>query len=92
MDDAIIRDYISRELVRDPALLPVENSTPLVDSGILDSLSVLMLVLFIQEQFGLVIDNLDVIPENFATVDAICAYLRSQTAGKATAAGAGGDA
>lgn len=92
MDDVIIRDYISRELVRDPALLPVDNSTPLLESGILDSLSILMLVLFIQEQFGLVIDNLDVLPENFETVDAICAYLRSQPAGKAAAARAGGDA
>ena len=76
--DAVIKDYISRELVRDPAVLPIENSTPLLDSGILDSLSLLRLVVFLQEQFGMVMDDLDVVPEHFATVDAICAYLRSR--------------
>jgi acyl carrier protein len=78
MDDAVVRDYISRELVRDPAVLPLENSTPLLDSGILDSLSLLRLVVFIQEQFGIVMDDLDVVPEHFASVDAICAYLQSR--------------
>ncbi|HWD69906.1 MAG TPA: acyl carrier protein [Solirubrobacteraceae bacterium] len=78
MDDAVIRDYIGRELVRDPAVLPLDNSTPLLDSGVLDSLSLLRLVLFIQDQFGIVMDDLDVIPEHFADVDAICTYLRSR--------------
>ena len=79
MEDSVIRDYISRELVRDPVLLPIENSTPLLDSGVLDSLSLLRLVVFIQDQFEIVMDDLDVVPEHFASVDAICAYLRSRT-------------
>jgi acyl carrier protein len=78
MDDAVISDYISRELVRDASVLPLENSTALLDSGILDSLSLLRLVVFIQDQFGIVIDDLDVVPEHFASVDAICAYLRAR--------------
>lgn len=90
MDDAVIRDYISRELIRDPAVLPLQNSTPLLDSGVLDSLSLLRLVVFIQEQFGITMDDLDVVPEHFASVDAICAYLRSRS--DHPAAGSGGDA
>ena len=85
MDDAIIRDYISRELVRDQRLLPLENSTPLLDSGILDSLSLLRLVVFIQDQYGIVLDNLDLVPEHFASVDAICTFIRSRVDGKTTA-------
>lgn len=85
MDDAIIRDYISRELVRDPRLLPLENSTPLLESGILDSLSLLRLVVFIQEQYGIVLDNLDLVPEHFVSVDAICTFLRSRADGRAAA-------
>ena len=83
MDDVIIRDYISRELVKDATLLPLQNSTPLLDSGILDSLSLLTLVVFIQDQFGIAVDYADVVPEHFADVNAICAYVRSQTAAKA---------
>ena len=76
--EAVINDYISRELVQDPALLPLANATSLLETGILDSLSLLRLVVFVQERFGIVVDEVDLVPENFASVDAICAYLRSR--------------
>lgn len=72
---SVINEYISRELVDKPELLPLKHDTPLLESGILDSLSVLKLVLFLEEQFGVVVAPEDLIPENFETVDAICAYL-----------------
>jgi acyl carrier protein len=81
--EAVINDYISRELVQDATLLPLGNATPLLDTGILDSLSLLRLVVFIQERFGIVVDDLDLVPEHFASVDAICAYLLSQAGGRA---------
>jgi len=37
----VINDYISRELVRDPALLPLADETSLLETGILDSVSLL---------------------------------------------------
>jgi acyl carrier protein len=81
--EAVINDYISRELVQDASLLPLENNTQLLETGILDSLSLLRLVMFVQEQFGIVVDDLDLVPEHFASVDAIAAYLRSVSEGKA---------
>jgi len=80
--EAVINDYISRELVQDQSLLPLENTTQLLETGILDSLSLLRLVIFVQEQFGITVDDLDLVPENFASVDDICSYLRSVSEGK----------
>lgn len=77
--EAVINDYISRELVQDATLLPLTNATPLLETGVLDSLSLLKLVLFVQERFGIVVDDVDLVPEHFASVDTICAYLRSRT-------------
>ncbi len=77
--EAVINDYISRELVQDATLLPLTNTTPLLETGVLDSLSLLKLVLFVQERFGIVVDDVDLVPEHFASVDTICAYLRSRT-------------
>ena len=88
--EAVINDYISRELVQDPCLLPLRNETALLETGILDSLSLLRLVVFIQEQFGIVVDDLDMVPEHFASVDTICAYLRSRTGEGAGQAGSRG--
>jgi acyl carrier protein len=76
--EAVINDYISRELVQDAGLLPLGNGTSLLETGVLDSLSLLRLVVFIQERFGIMVDDVDLVPENFDTVDDICAYLRSR--------------
>ena len=84
--ESVINDYISRELVQDRALLPLANDTSLLDSGILDSLSLLRLVVFLEERFQIMVGEADLLPENFASVDTICAYLRARQPGKAGAA------
>ena len=80
--ETVINDYISRELVQDRALLPLADETSLVESGILDSLSLLRLVVFLEERFGVMVGDADLLPENFASVNAICAYLRAREPGK----------
>ena len=84
--ETVINDYISRELIQDPALLPLADETPLLDSGILDSLSLLRLVVFLEERFGVTIGATGLLPENFASVNTICAYLRTREPEKQEAA------
>lgn len=76
--ETVINDYISQEFVRDTVLLPLTNDTPLLESGILDSLSLLQLVVFLEERFGITVGDTDLLPQNFETVNSICAYLRSR--------------
>ena len=84
--ETVINDYISREFIRDPALLPLADGTSLLDSGILDSLSLLRLVVFLEERFGITMGDADLLPDNFASVNAICAYLRAREPRKQQAA------
>jgi acyl carrier protein len=85
--EAIINDYTSKELVQDPALLPLSNDTSLLETGVLDSLSLLKLVLFVQERFGIAVDDVDLVPEHFDSVNAMCRYLRSRAGQGAGQAG-----
>ena len=84
--ESVINDYISREIVQDPAVLPLSNDTSLLKGGILDSLSLLRLVVFLQDRFQLTVDETDLLPENFDSVNAICAYLRTREPGRQEAA------
>ena len=79
--ESVINDYISQELVDKPEYIPLKNDMPLLETGILDSLSVLKLVFFLEEQFGIAVNPEELIPENFETIDAICKYLRVQQQG-----------
>lgn len=74
--ESVINAYISRELVSRLECLPLKNDTPLLESGILDSLALLGLLVFIEEEFGVLIQDFELLPENFTTVDTICAYIR----------------
>jgi acyl carrier protein len=85
--ESVINDYITRELTPDAALLPLGNETPLLDSGILDSLGLLRLVVFLEERFGITMGDADLLPENFASVNAICAFVRAREPGKEAAHG-----
>jgi acyl carrier protein len=88
--EALVNDFISKEIVQDASLLPLDNAASLLDSGILDSLSLLRMVVFIQERFGINVDDVDLVPENFDSVNSICAYLRSRDGGKVSPAGSNG--
>jgi len=77
--ESIIKGYIRGELLSKPEL-HLENDTPLFESGILDSLSLLKFVLFMEQKFGVIVPAEELIPENFKTIDTICAYLRSKKA------------
>lgn len=59
-------------------LRPPEPFTPqsdLIDSGLLDSLSIIELLVFIEKRFGMPIDNADVSPRNFRTVSAVSSLV-----------------
>jgi acyl carrier protein len=51
------------------------GSDDFVEDGYLDSFDVVSLVSEIEGEFNIVIDGLDVLPENFATVSSICGLI-----------------
>lgn len=75
--EAVINEYISRELVSRPELLPLKNDTQLLDSGILDSLALLKLVMFMEQEFQVEVVPEELVPENFATIETIANYIRT---------------
>jgi acyl carrier protein len=48
----------------------------LLDKGLLDSVGVLKLVVFIEQNFDVAVEDDEVVPENFQTVREIAAYVR----------------
>jgi len=72
-----LAQYIQKELAigRKKPIPPDED---LFASGVLDSLGVLQLVLFVEEQFGIKVADEDVVLENFQTLDAMARYIASR--------------
>ncbi|MGB7062581.1 MAG: acyl carrier protein [Candidatus Zixiibacteriota bacterium] len=63
-------EYIKKEFVEDPDE-EIEENTPLISSGLIDSLSVVSLVAFIGKKLGVKIPDEKGTVENFETVNKI---------------------
>ena len=48
-----------------------DDSDNFIEDGMLDSFDIVSLVSMIEEKYSVSIDGLDIVPENFASVDAI---------------------
>lgn len=79
---AVLHTHIREEIAYDRTDLALTNEFPLVEQGIIDSMGILRVVTFIEENFGLVLAPEDLMLENFATIDAMTAFV----AGKLTPA------
>lgn len=71
----VLIEYIKNEIMRNRnARLSEEED--LLSSGILDSLAILQLVAYVDEQFGIEVPDQDVVYENFNSVKALTEYLK----------------
>lgn len=74
---AKVREFIVENfLMGDDDGFNTEDS--LLDTGVIDSTGVLELVMFIEDNFSFEVEDSDVVPENFDTVDALAAYITSK--------------
>ena len=57
----------------------IKDSDALLESGMLDSQGVLEVVTFIEREFQINVEDEDLVPENFHTIDRIVAFIQSKT-------------
>lgn len=80
MDDKErIRGFIREDITLDPPDARLDDDTPLLE-GILDSMSLMRLVAFLEEDFGVEIDDTAITAENFRTVEDIARLVRGSVA------------
>ncbi|HEX8732153.1 MAG TPA: acyl carrier protein [Ktedonobacterales bacterium] len=70
-----IHEYVVTNFLFGGTATTFTDDTPLVEDAILDETGVLELVLFIEETYGAQVNEADVTPENFGSVNAITSYI-----------------
>jgi acyl carrier protein len=58
----------------------VSDDYPLIENGVLTSLQTVELVMFMEERFGIVVEDEELDEENFGSVEAIASLVESKTA------------
>ncbi len=66
-----VREYIVEEYIDSDDEIEVEDDTPLISSGIVDSFSMVSLKVFIEKKYDIKLPNSEATPEAFDTVNSI---------------------
>jgi len=73
-----IAEFVGAEIAIDR---PVAHDDDLIESDLLDSAGIVALLGFLEDRFEIVVDeDVDLVPENFRTIDAIAAFVARKLA------------
>jgi methoxymalonate biosynthesis acyl carrier protein len=76
-----IRNFIIKELEEIGGNIPkLEIETHLIEEGILDSLMILSLIAFLDEEFKITLNEEEINPESFATIQEIANLVTKKSA------------
>jgi acyl carrier protein len=73
-----IRNFILTEFLPDEDPTQLLDSTPMITTGILDSIATLKLVIFLEEHFSIVIQPHEVNAEHVDTIELIAKLVQSK--------------
>lgn len=77
-----IKSYIAQNLLFSGDEFKYSNDASFLEEGIVDSLGVMELVSFVEDQFGVTVDDQDITPDNFDSVSRLAVYVQSKLNGK----------
>lgn len=72
---ARLKEFIMTEVNPDRNLQGLDDEEPLVTSGIIDSLGVLKIMAFMDEEFGIDLSSQQINLENFKNIASICGLV-----------------
>ncbi len=75
-----VRRFIADNFVVEGDADHLPGATSLTQAGVLDSMGVLEMVMFIEERFGVGVPDDDTVPENLDSVDRIVRYIDGRLA------------
>ncbi|HKT48020.1 MAG TPA: acyl carrier protein [Candidatus Acidoferrales bacterium] len=78
MSNVQMQEQIQAFILEKFPLSRKRSLTPQVDlleSGILDSLGILDLVSFVEQTFGIVVNDEELVPENFRSIESLSAFV-----------------
>jgi acyl carrier protein len=80
MDDIEItlRTYIARNLLFSDADYPHTDDASFLESGVVDSLGVMELIVFVEGRYGIDVQDREVVPANFDSVTRLSAFIRAK--------------
>ena len=76
-----LRDFIVENFLYGQAQ-PFSDQDSFLEKGLIDSTGVLELVTFLEEQYGVTVDNQELIPDNLDSIASLCRFVERKRCDK----------
>lgn len=73
-----LREFVNENFLYMRPDFELKNDASLLGSGIIDSMGVMEMLAFLEDEFGVVVDEADVVEETIGTLDAIATYVMAR--------------
>ncbi|MDH5325885.1 MAG: acyl carrier protein [Gammaproteobacteria bacterium] len=73
-----IRDYVLDNYLFTDDQNALKNDESFLDKGIIDSTGIMEVILFLEEEFGIEVEDEEMVPENLDSVNNIVKYIQSK--------------
>ena len=82
MEENLVAERIRQFLVQQfPATKHVGNEESLLKNGVIDSLGILEVVTFLEKEFGIIVSDEELLPENFESIHNLSDFIWMKTNG-----------
>jgi len=76
--ETAIERFVVDEIMLGDSNTKIDPNESLISSGVLDALALLRLIAFLEEQMGVTVDDSEVIPENFESINEIKSFIEKK--------------
>jgi acyl carrier protein len=75
-----VREFILNHFLKGDTSRKLSDSASFIEEGIIDSIGVLELVAFLEEKFGFKVEDEEIVPENFESIEKLDNFVQSKLA------------
>lgn len=76
--ETAVRGFVERNFLSRKGKKTLSNDESLLDSGLIDSTAIFELVGFLEKEFNIEVQDEDIVPEHFETVNNLVAFIQSR--------------
>ena len=73
-----IKSFVAENFLFSKNGFHLSDTASFLEEEVIDSTGVMELVLFVEDTFGITVDDQDIVPENFDSVAQLAAYIERQ--------------
>lgn len=74
--DELLRKYIAENILFSNDGYPYPDEASFLENGIVDSMNVLELVMFVEQRFGVKVEDSEIVPDNFDSIAKLASFVR----------------